>query len=151
MVSLLLHFSPLKLLLKWLNVPTIPLVITSDTRFMLMIFRMVSTHTMMLVKLITHLCSELMNYGFHLRKWTSNDATLITQLDETLRESPNELELFSNDYKIKTSGVVWKPNQDSFCLTITLDDIKTTTKRTFLSTVSKLFDPMGRLSGNSQF
>ena len=65
------------------------------------------------------------------------------ELPTELRETSDQLQLFSKEYKIKTLGICWKPISDTFIFSIDLDDISQTTKRTLLSDSSKLFDPIG--------
>ena len=67
-------------------------------------------------------------------------------MQEHLREKSDVLELFSDEYKIKALGVSWKPNKDIFCFSTALPELTLLTKRTLLSTISKLFDPMGLLA-----
>ncbi|XP_063713023.1 uncharacterized protein LOC134841152 [Symsagittifera roscoffensis] len=97
-------------------------------------------------RLISDLCEELNSHEFPLRKWTSSNAKIIEGLPEHLREKSDVLELFSDEYKIKVLGVSWKPNKDIFCFSTALPELKLLTKRTLLSTISKLFDPMGWLA-----
>ena len=97
-------------------------------------------------RLISDLCEELNSHEFPLRKWTSSNAKIIEGLPEHLREKSDVLELFSDEYKIKALGVSWKPNKDIFCFSTALPELKLLKKRTLLSTISKLFDPMGWLA-----
>ena len=97
-------------------------------------------------RLISDLCEELNSREFSLRKWTSSNAKIIEGLPEHLREKSDVLEFFSDEYKIKALGVSWKPNKDIFCFSTALPELKLLTKRTLLSTISKMFDPMGWLA-----
>ena len=97
-------------------------------------------------KLIADLHSELLKYGFPLRKWVSSCFTLIKELPDELRETANECEILSDDYKIKAPGIIWKPNLDIVCFKTDLPAVTVLTKRSLLSATAKLYDPMGWLS-----
>ena len=98
-------------------------------------------------QLVKHLYEELLKYGFPLRKWSSSHPNLIKQLPPDLREENDDLKLFSEDYRITTLGISWKPNKDIFTFNVDIDSCsKELTKRNLLSITSKLFDPMGWLS-----
>ena len=49
-------------------------------------------------KLIADLHSELLKYGFPVRKWVSSCSSLIKELPDELRETANECEILSDDY-----------------------------------------------------
>ncbi len=90
--------------------------------------------------------SELLEYGFPLRIWSSSHSDLIKDLSTELRAENDEMKLFSEDYKVKALGVSWKPNQDVFVFKYNHGDVDTLTKKNLLSATSKLFDPLGWLS-----
>ena len=51
------------------------------------------------------------------------------------------------DSTIKTSGIQWNPREDFICYSVNLASFpKHVTKRSILSQVAKLFDPLGLLS-----
>ena len=93
--------------------------------------------------LIRELCQEFAKFGFELRKWTSSDPDLTSELPSEMRETSNQLELFSEKYQIKALGICWKPISNTFVFSIDLDEIERMTKRTLLSDSSKVFDPIG--------
>ena len=97
-------------------------------------------------KLIADLHSKLLKYGFPLRKWASSCFTLIKELPDELRETANECEILSDDYKIKALGIIWKPNLDIICFKTDLPAVTVFTKRSLLSVTANLYDPMGWLS-----
>ena len=92
--------------------------------------------------LVKELCLELSKFGFELRKRTSSHPELTMELPLELRQTSDQLQLFSEEYKIKTLGICWKPISDTFIFSVDLDDISQTTKRTLLSDSSKVFDPI---------
>ena len=92
------------------------------------------------------LIKHLANAGFHLRKWSSSDLSLVECLPETYRESADTRHIESEEYFIKTLGVVWKPKQDIFTFNVEPADKAPQTKRQILSEVTRIFDPLGLLS-----
>ena len=93
--------------------------------------------------LMKDLCTELSVFGFELRKWTSSHPEFTMELPLELRETSDELALFSEEYKIKALGVCWKPNTDEFAFSVDLFPVEQLTKRTLLADSSKVFDPIG--------
>ena len=93
--------------------------------------------------LMKDLCTELSAFGFELRKWTSSHPELTMELPLEIRETSDELALFSEEYKIKALGICWKPNTDEFAFSIDLFPVEQLTKRTLLANSSKVFDPIG--------
>ncbi|XP_058840965.1 uncharacterized protein LOC131696442 [Topomyia yanbarensis] len=87
---------------------------------------------------------ELMKRGFPLRKWASNDPTII----QDVPSEDLEREIYIGDHDIiKTLGVAWSPREDTF--RFLRDDrmvSKTTmTKRQLASEVLRLYDPLGMM------
>ena len=95
--------------------------------------------------LLLGVSEELRKHGFELRKWTSSDPEITLDLPTHLRETAEKDKILDNDYQIKTLGVKWKPNLDVFTFEVLLE-LTAYTKRTFLSDLSKLFDPLGWLA-----
>ncbi|XP_026325441.1 uncharacterized protein LOC113234351, partial [Hyposmocoma kahamanoa] len=84
--------------------------------------------------------------GFNMRKWASNNLTLLENLPEELI-SQNMFN-FQQAETNKTLGITWNPQTDNFTFrhnsVTTTNDV--TTKRTLLSELAKLYDPLGWLS-----
>ncbi|GFR04352.1 integrase catalytic domain-containing protein [Trichonephila clavata] len=85
----------------------------------------------------------LMKEGcFHLYKWSANS-------EELLKDVPTENKEFlfnENDELVKTLGLSWRPREDTFMYQMNLQEVPVTiTKRTVLSFISKLYDPLGLL------
>ncbi|XP_055918584.1 uncharacterized protein LOC129950686 [Eupeodes corollae] len=87
----------------------------------------------------------LASAGFNLRKWTSNVKELIEDIPVQDRELDFELPFNSADH-VKTLGIKWYPKDDCFSYQNLQPPTEATTKRSMLSTIAKLFDPMGWIS-----
>ena len=73
--------------------------------------------------LVNSMCQELELHGFPIRKWSSNQPSIVDKLPKNLRETTDSLQLFSDEYKVKTLGISWQPNQDYFFFKSTVDPI----------------------------
>ena len=90
--------------------------------------------------------NELINLlktaGLELRKWTSNHPAILNSIPAEYRE-------FSFSYEktdsVKILGLIWNPSEDYFTYKINLPD-HASTKRTILSDIARIFDPVGWLS-----
>lgn len=92
--------------------------------------------------------NALQSAGFKLHKWASNAHELLASIPMEQHGDDNTLVL-SNHETIKTLGMHWQPNFDCFCYKVNFDieaDHELTTKRTVLSTIAKLFDPLGLIN-----
>ncbi|XP_066261326.1 uncharacterized protein [Euwallacea similis] len=74
--------------------------------------------------------------GFELRKWASNDARILKDIstDERVIE-PNK--------DPKTLGLKWKTSTDELLITISPQEERKITKRSILSQIAQIFDPLG--------
>lgn len=85
--------------------------------------------------------------GFPIRKWIANDEQILTGVSEEERGVRNIFE-FDNCSTVKTLGLQWNPKTDCFTYKTSSiaesDDVPT--KRQFLSTTAKIYDPMGWLA-----
>lgn len=87
---------------------------------------------------------ELLNRGdFHLRKWCSNEPSIL----EDLIEKSTDLHLYLRDFETqKTLGVYWHPRNGSLVHIVKpFKEQQRTTKRIMLSQITSLFDPFGLL------
>ncbi|KAL7725570.1 hypothetical protein ACLKA6_003190 [Drosophila palustris] len=83
---------------------------------------------------------------FELRKWASNDPRLLKNIPLEHLETKGILDLQTND-GIRALGVYWTPLEDSFRFRVNFEiPVCIPTKRIILSTIARLFDPMGWLS-----
>lgn len=89
---------------------------------------------------------ELFNLGqFKLRKWISNDPQLVSDLpiDDRLQGS---VSLDNTDPSpLKVLGLKWDPSSDCFLFSVKPSE-SACTKRTILSELARIFDPLGFLS-----
>ena len=96
------------------------------------------------------LCQQLSRLwrsaGMHARKWMSNSEQVLSVIPEEDRAS--EIDLDNGELpSVKTLGIIWKAEEDTFTFTsATQENSIKPTKRTFLSNIAALFDPMGMLA-----
>ena len=88
--------------------------------------------------------SELLkNYGFTLRKWASNVSSLrdVNISDKEFTFLPN------NEYETRTIGIVWNcnTNEIKFSGIPHLKPLQNPTKRSILSRIALIYDPLGLL------
>ena len=98
------------------------------------------------IELYQQLSSLWRSAGMHARKWVSNSEEVISKIPEEDRAT--EINLNNEQMPIvKTLGITWKSAEDAFTFT-TLDREfpQIHTKRSFLSSIASLFDPMGMLA-----
>ena len=85
--------------------------------------------------------------GFLLRKWDSNDATVLDSISSELRDSQSSHLLPTDDEYKKTLGIEWNASKDHFRLTVANQPpIETLTKRGLASNVAKTYDVLGWFS-----
>ncbi|XP_055542791.1 uncharacterized protein LOC129728379 [Wyeomyia smithii] len=83
--------------------------------------------------------------GMELRKWASNVPASLQYVPEENR-AIKDLVDFDKDQSIKTLGLHWEPQTDRLKYVIpniTIDRESAVTKRNTLSSIAKLFDPLG--------
>ncbi|KMQ86385.1 gag-pol polyprotein precursor [Lasius niger] len=88
------------------------------------------------------LCLLLQLGGFELRKWASNSPTLLADIDSTNHGLACNKSL-QVDEQLKVLGISWNPSVDMFQFHVELSSEIPNTKRSILSTIAKLFDPLG--------
>lgn len=82
--------------------------------------------------------------GFPLQKWSSNSQELISNLTEPNCQSASPVELEAS--QIKVLGMTWQSDIDTFQYVSYPKQSKTVTKRSILSEISQLFDPLGLIA-----
>lgn len=85
--------------------------------------------------------------SFELRKWTTNSPELLSTIPEALRETANVVEL-QQDNNVKTLGIYWNTSSDTYHFKFNNIPVEAgpVTKRSILSCIAKIFDPLGLLS-----
>ncbi|XP_025202896.1 uncharacterized protein LOC112599977 [Melanaphis sacchari] len=89
----------------------------------------------------------LCNQGqFQLRKWASNSPVILQAVSENERSMSTDV-LFNDELEagLKILGMQWNPKQDHFSYTFQCPQASTT-KRSILSDLARIFDPLGFLS-----
>ncbi|XP_052888952.1 uncharacterized protein LOC128297361 [Anopheles moucheti] len=95
----------------------------------------------------SQLLGILKSAGFPVHKWSSNSPELLQHIPEPEREKLVSLS-DSCEGVLKTLGLTWSPQRDEFAFVTNhlTDKPNLLTKRSVLSEISKLFDPIGLLS-----
>ena len=90
------------------------------------------------------LIDTLKHGGFDLRKWSSNDRSVLAHMSADMLETKDVD--FDDTHTLKTLGITWNPSADSFLFSFSSPPTQPLTKRLLLSDTSQVFDPLGRLS-----
>jgi hypothetical protein len=98
-----------------------------------------------LTRIIKDLNSAFKQGCFHLRKWISNHPEIISSLDANDGEHYVDFAAL-DDTPSSTLGLLWSSRSDHLRFKINIDNHIPSTKRSVLSTISKIFDPLGFLS-----
>lgn len=85
--------------------------------------------------------------NFELKKWAASDARCLKDVprENRLDDMSLELNLEKTD-EVKVLGIVWNKNDDVLHYRVSVDESATLTKRVALSTVARIFDPLGLLA-----
>lgn len=98
------------------------------------------------IQLRGELSELLQKGGFRFRKWCSNALPVVADLPPELLGTQHSMK-FDPDESIKTLGIRWEPEADvfRFDVTVTVQNQRPT-KRTILSAIAQLYDPLGIIS-----
>ncbi|XP_050300129.1 uncharacterized protein LOC126738734 [Anthonomus grandis grandis] len=92
-----------------------------------------------------NLCNEvsevLRSGGFELQKWASNSKEVLDHLRD--KYSLSSILVFGESEKTKTLGLYWLCDEDYLMFRINNNDRDRITKRTVLSDIAQIFDPLG--------
>ncbi|XP_029155175.1 uncharacterized protein LOC114935959 [Nylanderia fulva] len=80
--------------------------------------------------------------GFRLRKWVSNCEDLLSDIDPSDHGLACSKDLH-DDERLNVLGLTWDPGRDIFQVKVSLPVHVSKTKREILSTIARLFDPLG--------
>ncbi|XP_062541793.1 uncharacterized protein LOC134209775 [Armigeres subalbatus] len=82
--------------------------------------------------------------GFLVHKWSSNTSEVLNSIPEAERERLVHLDNTTTNV-MKTLGLIWSPQQDQFLFKVNHpnQEANQLTKRSVLSEIGKLFDPLG--------
>ncbi|XP_035917737.1 uncharacterized protein LOC118515143 [Anopheles stephensi] len=83
--------------------------------------------------------------GFRFRKWCSNKIGVLDGLSPDLLGMKSSHEFYAGE-SVKTLGISWEPPSDTFRFTISLSVSRPYTKRSVLSSIAQLYDPLGLIS-----
>ena len=103
------------------------------------------------IKLLHGIVDTLWHNKLLMRKWASNDPTIIQSLDPKLKENVTAFDLKDPHHMVKMLGQAWNVMGDYFFFRVlhvefTGEELSCLTKRQLLGDILKLFDPMGWLS-----
>ena len=84
--------------------------------------------------------------GFQHDKWSSSDIFLVDRLPECSRGTADNKHIESEEYFIKTLGVVWKPKHNIFTHNVKPSEGSPLTKQQILSKVTCIFDTLGLMA-----
>ncbi|XP_011858095.1 PREDICTED: uncharacterized protein LOC105555679 [Vollenhovia emeryi] len=79
---------------------------------------------------------------FELRKWASNSSSLLDDINPSNHGLACS-KAIASDEQVKILGIVWNPSRDLFQFRVCLDRSVPRSKRSILSTIARLYDPLG--------
>ncbi|KAL0830099.1 hypothetical protein ABMA28_003556 [Loxostege sticticalis] len=100
------------------------------------------------IKICKGVISTLKSAQFNLRKFKSNDKTILKHISELTQNNDTKLEFadINKNISSKTLGLLWNCNEDTLSYSINIESDKKITKRHILSVISQIFDPLGLVS-----
>ncbi|XP_017797536.1 PREDICTED: uncharacterized protein LOC108578672 [Habropoda laboriosa] len=89
----------------------------------------------------TQIGELLQRGGLNIRRWASNEPALLKRLSE----DQIHLKILGDDTTMKALGVSWDARNDAIRYSVEIPVNDKVSKRTILSTIAKIFDPLGLL------
>ncbi|GFX80726.1 DUF1758 domain-containing protein [Trichonephila clavipes] len=96
-------------------------------------------------KLVSQVIELMKKGGFPIRKWASNESSVLESLPTELRSSSGSLHI-EEVHLMEILGIIWNSKEDTFRINISPPNEVRPTKRQLLSTIAKIYDPLGFLS-----
>lgn len=98
------------------------------------------------IQLVSELQLLLAKGKFPLRKWISNDEEVLKSIDDSIKAFDNIWDVPFKE-SCKALGLRWHPGVDVFGYNVQIDlDKNYATKRSILSVIASLYDPLGLLA-----
>ncbi|UYV82947.1 hypothetical protein LAZ67_22001474 [Cordylochernes scorpioides] len=92
--------------------------------------------------LIRQIIALLAEGGFPIRKWVSNSPKILDFLPKD-QKGINQSFDFKDLPSVKLLGILWDPSLDSFTIRVKPPDIQVNSKRSLLSLIARIYDPLG--------
>ncbi|XP_076249549.1 uncharacterized protein LOC143188915 [Calliopsis andreniformis] len=89
----------------------------------------------------TQICELLRRGGLNIRQWATNDPNLLAGINKDQIHP----KIFDDTAVMKTLGLFWDARNDTIRYTVELPVLNEVSKRSVLSTIAKIFDPLGVL------
>ncbi|GFX01806.1 DUF1758 domain-containing protein [Trichonephila clavipes] len=96
-------------------------------------------------KLVSQVIELMKKGGFPIRKWASNESSVLESLPTELQSSSGSLHI-EEDHLMKILGIISSSKEDTFRINISPPNEVRPTKRQLLSTIAKIYDTLGFLS-----
>lgn len=97
------------------------------------------------IEIYNELTEILESAQFYLRKWSTNCENILNYIEENKTTNDDNFVLYQGHKELKTLGIIWNANTDELKYSINNVKVntKSVTKRTVLSTIAQIFDPLG--------
>ncbi|UYV74958.1 hypothetical protein LAZ67_12001897 [Cordylochernes scorpioides] len=92
--------------------------------------------------LIRQIIAFLAEGDFAIRKWVSNSPKILDFLPKD-QKGINQSFDFKDLPSVKLLGILWDPSLDSFTIRVRPPDIQVYSKRSLLSLIARIYDPLG--------
>ncbi|UYV83509.1 hypothetical protein LAZ67_23001272 [Cordylochernes scorpioides] len=96
--------------------------------------------------LMQQLIAVLGSSGFVLRKWVSNETSIIEDLPLLLRGKSEVMELNRKETNVNVLGIQWDPSYDALNISCKSGPADIKSKRKIVSAIARIYDPCGWLS-----
>lgn len=84
---------------------------------------------------------------FHLRKWRSNKPSIVDEITSSEVTKPDDVSNLNKVDRAKTLGLLWTCKKDTLLFSVNnISKNKHINKRTILSTIAQVFDPLGLIN-----